>query len=247
MSKIVTNIVPNTKISDLIVAYPNTITVLERLNIPFGFGDKKIKDVAADHRINTQAFLSILQIFSEKHIGENILKKEAIRDLLIFLRASHLYFKEKQIPELKNLIQLFSETISPKYGMTLVSFFDEYIKEVNEHFFYEDETVFPYIESVLNQSSFQSFAIREFEKNHSDIEQKLLDLKHILIKYVPEDIISSHRIQILKLLKILEDDLLYHSMVEDFLLVPSIKQIEKERKGKKQRDYNADVEANNNC
>ncbi len=234
MSKIITNIIPNTKMSDLIVTYPNTITILERLNIPFGFGEKKIEEVAADHEIDIHAFLSVLQVFSEKYTENILLKKESIHNLLSFLKVSHSYFKEKQIPEIKKLIKLFSENIPSKHGLMLISFFDEYIREVNEHFLYEDETVFPYIDSILNESSEQSFAIKEFEKNHSDIEQKLLDLKYILIKYVPENVVSPYRIQILKQLNTLENDLTYHSIIEDSLLVPSVRQLEKDnRKPKK--------------
>ena len=234
MSKIVTNVVLNAKMSDLIVSYPNTITVLERLNIPFGFGEKKVEKIAGDHQLDVQAFLSILQVFAEKFENSIILNRDAVWDVLKFLKASHLYFKEKQIPDIKQLIGLFSETIPPKYGTMIVSFFDEYVYEVNEHFLYEDEIVFPYIDSALNHSSFLSFEIEKFEKNHTDIEQKLLDLKHILIKYVPEKTCSSCRAQILRQLNALEEDLYYHTQIEDSLLVPSIKKIEKEnRKTKK--------------
>ncbi len=233
MNKTLTNITSSSKMSDIIISNPNTITVLERLNIPFGFGDKKIVEIATEGQIEPSAFISILRIFSGNKPEEAFLEKESIRNILSFLEASHLYFKEKQIPEIKELIKLFSDTLPLKHGNLIISFFDEYIREINEHFLYEEETVFPYIKSIIDESKTISFEIREFEKNHTDIEQKLLDLKHILIKYVPGNIVSPYRLQILKKLNTLEEDLFYHSSIEDFILVPSIKKMEKLSKRKK--------------
>ncbi len=230
VNKITPNIILDAKMSDLIVAYPNIITIFERLNIPFGFGDKKVEEVAVDNQIDALAFISIIQLFSGKHYDDTTLKKESIGDILFFLKSSHQYFKERQIPEIKESIKLFSETIQPKHGSMIISFFDGYIQEMNEHFLYEEETVFPYIESIINESFQNGFEINEFEKNHTDIEQKLLDLKHILIKYIPEKHLSPYRLEILKKLNILEEDIYYHSYVEDSLLVPSVKRIEKTTK-----------------
>ncbi len=224
--KSATVIFPGSKMSELLLTYPHMITVLERMNIALGFGDQKIQEIAKRYHIEIHAFLAILQAFEGSIKRDTTLGKESIPDVLSFLKSSHRYFRGKQIPYIKELIALFSKNISPKHGQVIISFFDEYIREVEEHFHYEDDDIFPYIENRLKDVHSTQFRIREFEKNHTDIEQKLLDLKNILIKYIPEEITSDFRIKILKELFVLEQDLIYHSFIEDHLLVPSIKQLE---------------------
>ena len=226
MVKISTAVSPNLKMSELVIDYPNMITVLQRMGIAFGFGDQRVQEIAERYGINIHAFIALLQAF-EGNIRHDIsLEKEAIPDLLRFLKSSHRHFKEEQIPQIKKLIVLFSENIPPKHGQVIVSFFDGYIREVEEHFLYEEDDIFPYIAEILKDPHPAKLRMSEFEKNHTDIEQKLLDLKKILIKYIPEDITSEYRIEVLRKLFELETDLTYHTFVEDHLLVPSVKKME---------------------
>ncbi len=228
MEKIIRSIYPGTKLSELIVDCPDRIAMLQRLGIAFGFRDQSIKEIASRYGINIQAFIAMLQVFERSVRQDMVLDRDAVRDVLAFLKVSHAYFREKQIPDIRELIVSFAQSIPVKYSGIIVSFFDGYIDEVNEHFRYEDDVVFPYIEKILDNPSSNGFKISEFEKNHTDIEQKLLDLKNILIKYIPEEVTSEYRVQILRELILLERDLMYHSFIEDHLLVPTIKQMEKE-------------------
>jgi regulator of cell morphogenesis and NO signaling len=212
--------------SELIIDYPAMITVLERMGISFGFGDQRVRDIAERYKVDIEAFIALLRSFEGSLSQDTYLEKDAIPDLLSFLKSSHRHFKEKQIPGIKELIALFSENIPAKHGQVLISFFDGYIREVEEHFHYEDDDIFPYISDILTDPHPTKFRMSEFEKNHTNIEQKLLDLKNILVKYIPEDITSYYRIEVLKELFSLEQDLIRHSFIEDHLLVPSVKKME---------------------
>ncbi len=222
-----TAVFPHSKMSELIIMFPNMITVMERMGIAFGFGDQRVQEIASNNQIDLQAFIALLQSFEGSLERDLILDKKSIPDILFFLKASHKHFKNVQIPHIKELIALFSETIPQKHGKMLILFFDGYNKEVEEHFRYEDDDIFPYISDMLNEPTPGKLRMAEFEKNHTDIEQKLLDLKNILIKYIPKEITSPYRIMILKELFILEQDLIYHTFIEDHLLVPSSKQMER--------------------
>lgn len=230
MYKIKNIINPYTKLSELIIEHLDIIIALEHLNIPLGFGDQTLLQIAKKYNLNMDAFVSIIKVFCGIEPNAWILDKEAVPDLLTFLRLSHDSFKRKQIPELKEQIALFSKVIPPNQGQMLIFFFDGYIREVAEHFMYEDEVVFPYINNMLSGSASKDFAIWEFEKNHTNIEDKLLDLKNILIKHLSEDIQSDYRKQILWSLVKLERDLIFHTHIEDQILVPSVKNIENKLK-----------------
>ncbi len=222
----------DTKLSELVVEYPSLIDALAHLNVRLGFGEQSIKELTGRYQINPEAFMVIVRTYCGHLTSGKTIGKEALGDLLIFLKRSHLDFKNKQIPELKKLIELFSSEISAKHGKILISFFDGYISEVYDHFKYEDETVFPYIQAVLENRRTGDFAIREFEENHTDIEQKLLDLKNILIKYIPEEIVSDNRTKILRDLFDFEQQLYYHTKLEDQVLAPSVKKVEKKGRQK---------------
>ncbi|MDR1339651.1 MAG: hemerythrin domain-containing protein [Prevotellaceae bacterium] len=225
MYEIDTNISVKSRLTNVIIEHPNVLNVLEYFNIPLGFGDKTIAEVAKEYSIAPNTLEVVISVYC-RTIPTRILNRTEIRDLLMFLQTSHNNFKLIKIPELKRLIESFSMEIPTKYGKMLVAFFDEYIQEIDEHFMYEDRKVFPYISNVLNSRKTKDFKIREFERNHTDIGHKLLDLKNILIKYIPPEIVSEYRKQILYKLINLERDLMYHTQLEDNILVPFVKNME---------------------
>jgi regulator of cell morphogenesis and NO signaling len=225
MYEIDTNISVKSKLTNVIIEHPNVLNVLEYFNIPLGLGDKTIAEVAKEHNIAPNTLEVVIKVYC-KTIPAKILNKTEIHDLLMFLQTSHNNFKLIKIPELKSLIENFSQEIPTEYGKMLVAFFDEYIQEIDEHFMYEDKKVFPYIDNVLHNRRAKDFKIKEFERNHTDIGHKLFDLKNILIKYIPPSIVSEYRKQILNKLINLERDLMYHTQLEDNILVPFVKNME---------------------
>jgi regulator of cell morphogenesis and NO signaling len=225
MYEIETNISVKSKLTNVIIEHPNVLNVLEYFNIPLGLGDRTIAEVAKEHNIAPNTLEVVIKVYC-KTIPAKILNKTEIHDLLMFLQTSHNNFKLIKIPELKSLIENFSQEIPTEYGKMLVAFFDEYIQEIDEHFMYEDKKVFPYIDNVLHNRRAKDFKIKEFERNHTDIAHKLFDLKNILIKYIPSAIVSEYRKQILNKLINLERDLMYHTQLEDNILVPFVKNME---------------------
>jgi regulator of cell morphogenesis and NO signaling len=215
------------KLSELIIEYPGILDALSHLNIRLGLGEATIRDIAERYRLNLEALTVIVSTYCNRLPSGKTIPGEALSDLLVFLKNSHNDFKQKQIPELKSLIALFAGEVSGKHGKILVSFFDGYIREVYEHFRYEEETVFPYIGAVLENRRTTGFVIQEFEKNHTDIEQKLYDLKNILIKYMPEEADTVYRRQILYHLFAFEKQLACHNNLENQVLAPSVRDVEK--------------------
>jgi regulator of cell morphogenesis and NO signaling len=225
MYEIDTNISVKSKLTNVIIEHPNVLNVLEYFNIPLGLGDRTIAETAKEYNIAPNTLEVVIKVYC-RTIPAKILNKTEIHDLLLFLQASHDNFKLVKIPELKGLIEEFSKEIPTEYGKMLVNFFDEYIQEIDEHFMYEDKKVFPYINDILHNRKTKDFKIKEFERNHTDIGQKLLDLKNILIKYIPPSIVSGYRKQILNKLVNFEKDLMYHTQLEDNILVPFVKNME---------------------
>ena len=74
------------------------------------------------------------------------------------------------------------------------------------------------------------YSIGQFEKNHSNIDEKLNDLKNIVMKYLPDICDPVLRNDVLYHIFCLEDDLRHHTLIEDNVLVPLVGILERERR-----------------
>ena len=72
-----------------------------------------------------------------------------------------------------------------------------------------------------------SYKIKEYEKNHSDIDAALNDLKNIIIKYLPPECTIDKCRKILMNLFMFEYDLSKHTLLENKILISLVECIEK--------------------
>lgn len=119
-----------------------------------------------------------------------------------------------------------SEGCEQQHQQILNLFFNEYKNEVIRHFDYEEVTVFPYISNMVKGARPEDYEIGVFRENHSNIDDKLNDLKNIIMKYLPGDTLSDMRIRVLFGIFALEEDLSKHSLIEDKILVPLVMKLE---------------------
>ncbi len=73
----------------------------------------------------------------------------------------------------------------------------------------------------------KEYSITLYEKEHDDVEEKLNDLKNIIIKYLPTVKDQKNRFLLLKELSALENDLADHARIEDLILIPKVEILEK--------------------
>lgn len=70
----------------------------------------------------------------------------------------------------------------------------------------------------------------EFMDNHTDICEKIDDMKSIIIKYLPESCSIAQRCDLLFDIFALREDLVRHTLLEMKILAPLIKQEERRAK-----------------
>lgn len=222
------------KFSDLLNINPELILLLSRCNIPLGFGEKTVAEVCSEHDISPEFFLLICKVYTIK--GYEITKEESeqvnMKDLLRFLSISHKYYLEDRLPHIGTHLKLISDQCDANYGRLLQRFYEEYRDEVVAHFEYEEKKVFPYIKSLEENHADESYRIRDFESNHTNIEEKLQDLVSILIKYLPAEQSPKERISITMDIYHLTEDINRHSLLEDKLLVFYANMKERRNNGK---------------
>ncbi len=206
--------------SDLICENYTMLLVLSRFGISLGFGYKTIQEVCRDSNVDTRTFLAVVNLL----INENRQAETegiSIPALLTYLRDSHNYFLNFRLPSIRQQLIEATKAENNDISMLIIRYFDEYAEEVKKHMMYEEEKVFPYIEQILAGGK-SKYDINIFSRQHDNIDQKLSELKNIIIKYFPVKNTNTLNSVLFDIFSC-SHDLASHNDVEDYLLVPSIR------------------------
>lgn len=221
----------NMKVAHLIATDNRLLSILQRLGIRLGFGEATVEELCTRYGISTSLFIEICNMYTFRCYNPiiGLLSENDIKSITTYLRASHKFYNEICFPEIHDKIHKLVKELDDVSRRLIDKFYDDYDNEVNSHFKYEEEVVFPYIEAVISNRSGNAGAYRisKFEKSHSNINEKLNDLKNIIIKYLPEDVAMTLRYEILNDIYALESDLHRHALIENKLLIPLVEKTER--------------------
>ncbi|MDH6354902.1 regulator of cell morphogenesis and NO signaling [Dysgonomonas sp. PH5-45] len=217
------------KMSDLIDADYNLLLLLNKLNIRLGFGEKSVEAVCRENNYDADCFIFLANLQTNKSVTDlqETFNTLPLKPILKYLKGGHSYFLEYKLPHIRRKLQAVFVQEDTNLASLVMKFFDDYTQEVREHMEYEDEVVFPYIESLLNGQK-QDYSIGIFESRHNDIEETVKELKQILMKYIPDIKDQSLITNILLDLYMCQSELREHTFLEDFFTIPRIKELEKE-------------------
>ena len=223
---------PKMKLADIISSNPSLVLILQRFRIELGFGEKSVAEVCRANGLSEQFFLLICNVYTNDRYLPSMeeLQETDMSSLVPYLIASHSYYLDERIPHIERHLDRIAEACPKNHKEILQRFFHDYKTEVQNHFLYEEKTVFPYIEALRNGESGDGYSINQFEENHSNIEDKLNDLTNIFIKYLPGNIMPKERVSVLFDIFQLSGDLNKHSLIEEKILIPYVETIERSRK-----------------
>ena len=214
--------------SDLVEINYRLLAVLPRLGINIGFGEKTVSRICRETGVDPAAFILICNMYSYQGYmpTEEALEAADPQSVLKYLHNSHSFYVEDNFRELECLMDRLVAPCSASQKKIILDFFDGYRKEVENHFDYEEQTLFPYVRAMLDGTADGSYTIAEFREQHSNIEEKLEDLKNIVLKYLPENCDSELAGRVLMQLFSLAEDLDIHTAIENNILVPVMNMIE---------------------
>jgi regulator of cell morphogenesis and NO signaling len=202
------------------------LQMLGSFGISLGFGDKTVKDTCEDNNVDTYTFLAVVN-FTINGYGEfEADEKISIPTLLHYLEASHAYFLDFQLPYIRRELQ---ESLDERDSLAklILRFYDEYAHEIRRHMKYEQKTLFPYVQSLIDGQTTNDYNADTFSKHHGATDKKLRELKLLIIKYLPQDGLHNNQLTA-TLHDIYENEvwLRQHAMVEDHIFVPAIRRLE---------------------
>ncbi len=229
-----TYIKPEMRLTDLFFENPMLLLMMEHFDLNYVVHQKTVEEICSENNISLHVFLSFANLYNGFHHETDHAFGEADLPIMItFLLNSHRYYKSEKYPEIRSLIdRLFLHNDMPEIKM-VGKFFDEYFEEVTEHLDYEDQVAFPHFAELIRQSGGEQqtvpFSADEYLDHHTDIETKLTELKNLLLRHISLKNDSALRRQLLFSLFELEYDLVIHSTIEESILIPLVKHLEKQQ------------------
>lgn len=209
------------KMADLVDLRPSLPGVLARMGIPFGFGEQTVEEVCRKQGVDPETFLLICSVYAvDGYVPtKERLRKADLRDVLKYLRLSHTFYMDVALNELAEALKTLTEPCGEKHKRIIRQFFSEYKDELTKHFEYEEKTVFPYAEAILHHGRLTD---DDYGENHSHMEEKLADLKSLVMKYLPPECGQQDICRALSCIYSLQEDIARHILVEDGVLVPIV-------------------------
>lgn len=225
------------KLADVIHSNYLLIPIIGRFGIELGFGNKTVKEICDEKNLEHLFFLEILNSYhNSDYFAENLFERYPLALIISYLRNTHHYYRTIKIPELEEMVEQFlhsSSNENKSNNELIANFFNDYKQELVRHLHQEDDHLFPYtteLEEALRLGQYSSKLISKIKANHTQhndedhnhLEEKLFDLKNLIIKFLPPvkrgDILEKLLIELFRL----ENDLNDHSRIEDKVLIPKV-------------------------
>ena len=212
------------RMCDLVCDRYAVLQVMSRFGIALGFGDKTIAEVCADNQVDTATFLAVVNLLMNFGNGEELAGEVSVRALTDYLHNSHGYFLDFRLPTIRRKLIEAVDCSQSDVSFAIMRFFDEYVAEVQRHMAYEEQTVFPYVESLLAGEKNTTYSMDIFRRQHDQVDAKLRELKNIIIKYYPSG--STNQLNgVLFDIFTCEQELASHNAVEDEIFIPAVERL----------------------
>lgn len=232
-------VTPDTKMAEAIHRNYLLLPVIDRFGIRLGFGDKTVDQVCSEYGINKSFFLDIVNTYHDPYyFPKEKMRAYPVSLTVDYLLKSHEYYQEKMLPETESMIgELVASCEKNCDNLRLIEdFYKKYKVELRNHLKSEEEKFFPYVKALATEDRTgkrledirrkYNFSYEAHSEEHESVIAKLLDLKNIIIKYLPPDYSQAKCNNLLYWLFVFEDDLRDHERLEDVILLPALRGIE---------------------
>lgn len=211
------------KLRQLIELRPQLLNVMSRFGLSFGFGEKTVGQVCADDNVHVDSFLAVCNLVCHRPYDRFTIALPAI---IGYLRKAHEHFLDFLLPSIRRkLIDAISGADADDIALLLLKFYDEYVASVRRHMTHENDTVFPYVQNLLNNEVDPNFRITDYALNHESMTRKLNDIKDIFIRQFR---VRDNQMLTSALLDIIAcgNELDIHSRIENDIFTPAVEALE---------------------
>ena len=150
---------PSDKMITLIKDNYSVLQALGSFGINLGFGDKTVQETCDYNGVDTYTFLAVVNFTINDFTNFEDDEQISVPTLLHYLEASHAYYLDFQLPFIRRELE---ESLGEDdhLGHLIMRLYDEYAQEIRRHMKYEEKTLFPYVQSLLEIRGENSFPLR---------------------------------------------------------------------------------------
>ena len=230
---------PGDRMITLIKDNCSVLQALGSFGINLGFGDKTVAETCELNHVDTYTFLAVVN-FTMNSTGTpgqessdvaglySDDERISVPTLLHYLKASHTYYLDFQLPFIRRELEE-SLPEGDQIGMLIMRLYDDYSQEIMRHMKYEEKTLFPYVQSLIDGQPKNDYNVETFSKHHEQTDRKLRELKLTIVKYLPADAHLNNKLTAtLYDLYNNEEWLRQHAEVEDYIFTPAIRRLEQQ-------------------
>ena len=156
---------PQDKMITLIKDNYTVLQALGSFGISLGFGDKTVAETCELNGVDCSTFLAVVNFTINDFTNFEDDEQISVPTLLHYLKASHAYYLDFQLPFIRRELEE-SIDASDRIGHLMLKLYDEYAQEIRRHMKYEEKTLFPYVQSLIDGTATADYNIEMFSKHH---------------------------------------------------------------------------------
>ena len=223
-------ILPDMKLSEVILHHYVLMPVIRRFNIKLGFGEKNIKQVCEEHQLDSDLFLAVLNLYiNHTYAIDRPLTPTQVAATVDYLKNTNLLILQSQLPNVeRHLHALMTTSFSHNKTIGLIhNFFAEIKNELLAAIEYDNTVRFPYISQLIKNKLPAKAELPDLQPAQDPLDEKIFDLRSMLMKYLTGEADQNLCYAVFFALYTLENDIKQYNKVCDDLLNPAITYLEK--------------------
>ena len=214
-----------TKLCDVILNEPTLIPVINRFGIILGVGDKSIRTVCEEKKLDSEFFVTILNTFiDEDYFPENRLKSFCAAQIVDYLTQTNAFYKQFQIPNIeRHFNSLIQKSNNGNNNLELMKqFFDELKKELLTRIENDQNHWFPAIKAAAESlhGEYYGKPITQDTQESDTLEEKLDDLKSLFVIHLKGEYELNLCHGVIFAIYSLEKDIKQHNRIRNRILRP---------------------------
>jgi len=213
----------DTKLSDIVIAEPSALTVLNRFGIRLGLGDLTVARACIQLDIDPDFMVTILNPYlNEAYFPERIEATFKASTIVNYLGQTNNYYIHFHLPVIERHFGLLiskSDPANNNLGLML-KFFTEVKQQLLDRIADDRDRWFPAIlEAEATATAIETF-IRPDEGDVDTVEDKLTDLINMMVIHLSGNYDGNLALAVLMALVSLKNDLVQNNRIRNRLLRP---------------------------
>ena len=217
-------ITANTKLSNIVIADPTTVTVLNRFGITLGVGDMTVEKICQVKKLDMDFFLTILNTYTdENYFPEKIMATFKAATIVDYLSKTNQYYQQFQLPNIERHFHLLISKSDPGNSnlSLMLKFFIEVKNQLNARIVHDQNQWFPELLDNERRKALPSESpIVRAEESGDTIEDKIDDLLSMLVIHLSGDYDQNLCLAVLMAIVNLKKDITQNNRIRYRILQP---------------------------